>query len=96
VAVLVSPVRACRVWLGAVSARRKPGQEVRGEKKRLSPLLTRFVGDGGLNMSNNAAGRAIRPIALGGKNYSLRIPAPESGNSVQGVAFLGWTEPRAT
>jgi transposase len=31
--------------------------------------LTRFVGDGRLEISNNAAERAIRPIALGRKNY---------------------------
>jgi hypothetical protein len=30
-------------------------------------------------MSNNAAERAIRRIALGGKNYSLRVPAPGDG-----------------
>jgi transposase len=31
--------------------------------------LTRFAEDGCLEMSNNAAERAIRPIALGRKNY---------------------------
>ena len=31
--------------------------------------LTRFADDGRLEMSNNAAERAIRPIALGRKNY---------------------------
>jgi hypothetical protein len=31
--------------------------------------LTRFVDDGRLEMSNNAAERAIRPLALGRKNY---------------------------
>ena len=31
--------------------------------------LTRYVGDGRLEMSNNAAERAIRPLALGRKNY---------------------------
>jgi transposase len=31
--------------------------------------LTRYVGDGRLEMSNNAAERAMRPLALGRKNY---------------------------
>jgi hypothetical protein len=31
--------------------------------------LTRFVDDGRLEMTNNAAERAIRPLALGRKNY---------------------------
>ena len=31
--------------------------------------LTRYVEDGRLEMSNNAAERAIRPLALGRKNY---------------------------
>jgi transposase len=31
--------------------------------------LTRFTTDGRLEMSNNAAERAIRPLALGRKNY---------------------------
>jgi len=31
--------------------------------------LTRYIGDGRLEMSNNAAERAIRPLALGRKNY---------------------------
>jgi transposase len=33
------------------------------------PALTRYVDDGRLEMSNNAAERAIRPLALGRKNY---------------------------
>ncbi|MDX7950886.1 IS66 family transposase [Lichenihabitans sp. Uapishka_5] len=33
------------------------------------PALTRFVGDGSLEPSNNAAERAIRPLTLGRKNY---------------------------
>jgi Transposase IS66 family/IS66 C-terminal element len=31
--------------------------------------LTRYLGDGRLEMSNNAAERAMRPLALGRKNY---------------------------
>jgi hypothetical protein len=31
--------------------------------------LSRFITDGRLEMSNNAAERAIRPLALGRKNY---------------------------
>jgi hypothetical protein len=33
------------------------------------PALTRYLGDGQLEISNNAAERAIRPLALGRKNY---------------------------
>jgi Transposase IS66 family len=48
-------------------------------KKRLSLRLTRFADNGGLKMSNNAAERAMRPIALGGNNYFFLVPAPEDG-----------------
>jgi hypothetical protein len=37
-------------------------------KKRPPPRWTRFAGDGCRKMRNNSAGRAIRPISLGGKN----------------------------
>jgi len=40
-------------------ARRNPRQKT-AVKKRLSPLLTRFAGDGGLKISNNSAERANR------------------------------------
>src|ERR1700688_1096979 len=40
--------------------------------------LTRYVGDGRLEMSNNAAERAMRPLALGRKNY-LFAGSGESG-----------------
>src|ERR1700730_9198810 len=63
---------------GIRGATRKPRQKT-AVKKRLSPLLTRFADDGCLKMSNNAAERAIRPIALGGKNYFLLVPTPEDG-----------------
>jgi transposase len=33
------------------------------------PALVRFTGDGRLEMTNNSAERAIRPLALGRKNY---------------------------
>ena len=33
------------------------------------PALTRFTADGRLEMTNNSAERAIRPLALGRKNY---------------------------
>ena len=33
--------------------------------------LTRYVGDGRLEMSNNAAERAMRPLALGRKKLSV-------------------------
>ena len=75
-AVFVSPMRACLVWLVAQQESRAKKTAV---KKRLSPLLTRFAGDDGVKMRNNSAERAIRPIALGGKNYFLLVPAPEDG-----------------
>ena len=71
-------MRACRVWLGSV-ARQESRAKKTAVKKRLSPLLTRFAGDGCLEMSKNSAERAIRPIALGGKNYFLLVPTPEDG-----------------
>jgi transposase len=33
--------------------------------------LTRFVDDGGIEMDNNAAERALRAVAVGRKNYLL-------------------------
>ena len=33
------------------------------------PALTRYVDDGELEIDNNAAERALRPVALGRKNY---------------------------
>ena len=49
-------------------ARRRPRQENRGEKTPVA-LLTHFADDGCLKMSNNAAERASRPIALGRTNF---------------------------
>jgi hypothetical protein len=38
--------------------------------------LARFSDDGCLKVSINAAERAVRLIALGGKNIFLPVPAP--------------------
>ena len=43
--------------------------------------LTRYIDDGRLEMSNNAAERAIRPLALGRKNY-LFAGSDEGGHRV--------------
>jgi hypothetical protein len=75
--VFVSPMRACWIWLGSV-AREESRAKKTAVNKRLSPPCL-FTGDGGLKMSNNAAERAIRPIALGGKSYFLLVSTPEDG-----------------
>ena len=36
--------------------------------------LMRFCDDGGIEIDNNAAERALRVVALGRKNFLLRVP----------------------
>jgi transposase len=54
--------------LAKISGKSSLAQAIRYATSRWD-ALTRFAGDGRLEMSNNAAERAIRPIALGRKNY---------------------------
>ncbi len=54
--------------LAKISGKSSLAQAIRYATSRWE-ALTRFIDDGRLEMSNNAAERAIRPIALGRKNY---------------------------
>ncbi|MGH6848023.1 MAG: IS66 family transposase [Methylocella sp.] len=72
-------MRACRVRLRSV-AREESRAERTAEEKSAVVRLTHFVDDGCLKMRNNAAERAIRPIALGGTNF-LRVPPPAAART---------------
>jgi len=54
--------------LGKVSGKSNLAQAIRYALSRW-PALIRFTADGRLEMTNNAAERAIRPLALGRKNW---------------------------
>ena len=54
--------------LAAISGKSSLAGAIRYATSRWT-ALTRFVDDGRLEMTNNAAERAIRPLALGRKNY---------------------------
>jgi transposase len=54
--------------LATISGRSELAGAIRYARARWI-ALTRYLGDGSLEISNNAAERAIRPLALGRKNY---------------------------
>ena len=54
--------------LGRISSKSSLAQAIRYATSRWD-ALSRFITEGRLEMSNNAAERAIRPLALGRKNY---------------------------
>jgi transposase len=54
--------------LATISGRSDLAGAIRYARSRW-PALTRYLDDGQLEISNNAAERAIRPLALGRKNY---------------------------
>ena len=54
--------------LAAISGKSSLAGAIRYATSRWT-TLTRFVDDGRLEMTNNAAERAIRPLAVGRKNY---------------------------
>src|SRR5438128_3744869 len=54
--------------LATISGRNELAKAIRYARSRWT-ALTRYLGDGTLEISNNAAERAIRPLALGRKNY---------------------------
>lgn len=54
--------------LATVSGRSELAKAIRYARSRWT-ALTRYLDDGTLEISNNAAERAIRPLALGRKNY---------------------------
>jgi len=63
---------ALKSWLDATRARLSGKSELAGAMRyALSrwEALTRYADDGRLDIDNNAAERAIRPLALGRKNY---------------------------
>jgi transposase len=59
---------AFEVALNKISGKSQLAQEIRYAHGRWVSL-TRYTTDGRLEMTNNAAERAIRPLALGGKNW---------------------------
>jgi hypothetical protein len=54
--------------LATISGRSELAKAIRYARSRWT-ALTRYLDDGTLEISNNAAERAIRPLALGRKNY---------------------------
>lgn len=60
--------RFFRAALSQISAKSKLASAIRYALSRWA-ALTRYTYDGRLEMSNNAAERAIRPLVLGRKNY---------------------------
>jgi len=60
-----SPRSSTRRWGGYPAAANWPKRSGRSRWT----ALTRYLDDGTLEISNNAAERAIRPLALGRKNY---------------------------
>jgi hypothetical protein len=60
--------RFFRAALSEISAKSKLASAIRYALSRWA-ALTRYTCDGRLEMSNNAAERAIRPLVLGRKNY---------------------------
>lgn len=63
---------ALRAWLEAERAR-LPGKSATAQAIRYAlsrwPALTRYLDDGTIEIDNNAVERAIRPVALGRKNW---------------------------
>lgn len=65
-------VDALREWLESSLqklSRKSPVAKAIGYALGLWPALTRYLDDGGLEIDNNAAERALRAVALGRKNY---------------------------
>ena len=65
-------LEALRAWFyGALAGLSKKSETARAIRYALGrwAALTRYVDDGELEVDNNAAERALRPVALGRKNY---------------------------
>ena len=60
--------RWCHATLKQISAKSELGGAIRYALSRWQ-ALTRYQGDGGIEIDNNAAERALRAVALGRKNY---------------------------
>lgn len=65
---LVDLERYLRTALGEISAKSTLARAIRYALSRWD-ALTRYISDGRLEMTNNTAERAIRPLVLGRKNY---------------------------
>ena len=66
---LLDELKSCLdTALGRISSKSSLAQAIRYATTRWG-ALSRFTGDGRLEMSNNAAERAIRPLCLGRKNW---------------------------
>jgi transposase len=65
---LVDLERYLRTALGKISAKSTLARAIRYALSRWD-ALTRYISDGRLEMTNNTAERAIRPLVLGRKNY---------------------------
>jgi transposase len=58
-----------------------------GYTLKLWPALTRYLDDGGIEIDNNAAERALRAVALGRKNY-LFAGSDAGGERAAGIYSL--------
>jgi Transposase IS66 family len=66
---------ACGNTRGRLSKNSETGKAINYSLKRW-PALTRFLDDGRLCMSNNAAERKLRAVALGHKSVELSVGQP--------------------
>ena len=72
--------------LATISGRSELAKAIRYARSRWA-ALTRYLDDGTLEISNNAAERAIRPLALGRKNY-LFAGSDEGGDRAAAMYTL--------
>src|SRR5215207_512097 len=68
--------------LATISGRGELAGAIRYGRSRWT-ALTRYLDDGRLEISNNAAERAIRPLALGRKNYMFAGSSSRSGSGTR-------------
>ena len=86
------PRARCRGSAEAGGPARPPARQEchrRGDRYALSrwPALPRYAGDGRIEIDNNAAERAIRPVALGRKNW-LVVGSDQGGERAAGILTL--------
>src|SRR3954469_7031874 len=78
-------------WLRVQHARVSPKSEV-GKANAYAlnhwAALTRFLGDGRICLSNNAAERALRGVAVGGRNWTLAGSGPGGGGEGGGYTLV--------
>ena len=92
-----------RAWLASTKLKLSPKTDLAGAIRYALgrwTALVRYLDDGRLEIDNNAAERAIRPLAIGRKNY-LFAGSDKGGEraaafySLIGTAKLGGLDPRA-